>query len=54
VLRKEVQELMMLHEKIEKYIGAAIKKKYMIIRAPLCSKAKALLEEQGWNVFVSE
>jgi len=54
VLRKEAQELMTLHEEIEKYIGATIKKKYMIIRAPLCSKAKALLEEHGWKVFVSE
>ena len=54
VLRKEAQELMALHEKIEQYIGVAIKKKYMIIRAPLCSKAKALLEEHGWKVFASE
>ena len=54
VLRKEVQELMTLYEMIEKYIGAAIKKKYIIISAPLCSKAKALLEEHGWKVFVSE
>jgi hypothetical protein len=53
VLRKEVQELMALHEKLEVYVGAAIKKRYIIIRAPLCSKAKALLEENGWKVFVA-
>ena len=53
VLRKEVQELMALHEKLEAYAGAAIKKRYIIIRAPLCSKAKVLLEEQGWRVFVA-
>ena len=51
VLRKEVGELMALHEKLEKYIDSKIKKKYIIIEAPLCSKAKALLEENGWRVW---
>ena len=37
VLRKEAEELMLLHEKLEKYIDSTIKKKYMIIKAPLCS-----------------
>ena len=52
VLRKEVGELMALHEKLERYMDSKIKKKYIIIKAPLCSKAKALLEENGWRVFV--
>ena len=52
VLRKEVGELMVLHEKLERYMDSKIKKKYIIIKAPLCSKAKALLEENGWRVFV--
>ena len=52
VLRKEVGELMALHETLESYIDSKIKKKYIIIEAPLCSKAKALLEEHGWKVFV--
>ncbi len=51
VLRKEAQELMALHEKLEQYVGSAIKKKYIVIKASLCSKAKALLEEHGWKVF---
>ena len=51
VLRKEVGELMVLHEKLEKYIDSKIKKKYIIIKAPLCSKAKALLEENGWRIW---
>ena len=51
VLRKEVGELMALHEKLETYIDSNIKKKYIIIKAPLCSKAKALLEENGWRVW---
>ncbi|CAA6809923.1 MAG: Unknown protein [uncultured Sulfurovum sp.] len=51
VLQKEAVELMDLHEKLEKYIDSSIKKKYIIIKAPLCSKAKALLEEQKWKVW---
>ena len=51
VLRKEVTELMALHEKIEKLKDTKITKKYIWIEAPLCSKAKALLEENGWKVY---
>lgn len=51
VLRKEAEEIMILHEKLEKYIDSTIKKKYIIIKAPLCSKAKKLLEENGWKVW---
>ncbi len=51
VLRKEAQELMVLHDKLERYVGSAVKKKYIVIKAPLCSKAKAMLEESGWSVF---
>ncbi|RUM69666.1 MAG: hypothetical protein DSZ09_05305 [Sulfurovum sp.] len=51
VLRKEAEELMRLHEKLEKYIDSSIKKKYIIIKAPLCSKAKALLEINGWKIW---
>lgn len=51
VLRKEAEELMLLHEKVEQYIDSKVSKKYIIIKAPLCSKAKALLEERGWKVW---
>ena len=51
VLQKEAKELMALHEKLEKHIDSKINKKYIIIKAPLCSKAKALLEENGWKVW---
>jgi len=51
VLRKEAEELMVLHAKLETYIDSSIKKKYILIKAPLCSKAKALLEEKGWSVW---
>jgi hypothetical protein len=51
VLRKDVNEFMQLHEKLEKYIDSKINKKYIIIKAPLCSHAKVMLKESGWKVF---
>ena len=54
VLRKEVGELMALHEKLECYIDSKIKKRYIIVEAPLCSHAKKMLEENGWKVFVAK
>jgi len=51
VLRKEVGELMLMHKKLEAYIDSSIKKKYIRIKAPLCSKAKDLLEENDWKVW---
>ena len=54
VLRNEVTQLIALHEKLETYIDSKIKKKYIIIKAPLCSKAKALLEENSWKVWHHE
>ena len=54
VLRKEACELMLLHEKLENYIDSRVTKKYMIIKAPLCSHAKAMLEENGWRVWDEE
>ncbi|WP_373033040.1 hypothetical protein [Sulfurovum sp.] len=54
VLRKEAAELILLHEKLEKYIDSKITKKYILIKAPLCSHAKAMLEENGWKVWYEE
>jgi hypothetical protein len=54
VLRKEAGELILLHEKLESYIESSIKKRYILIKAPLCSKAKAMLEEHGWKVWNEE
>lgn len=54
VLRKEAGEFMALHEKLEKYIDSGVKKKYIVIKAPLCSKAKLLLEEHKWKVWHHE
>jgi len=49
VLRKEAGELMELHKRLEKYKDTKIRKKYIWIEAPLCSKAKALMESEGWR-----
>ena len=51
ILQKEARELMAMHTRIEDYIDSKIIKKYIIIKAPLCSKAKALLEENSWKVW---
>ena len=52
VLRKEVVEFMILHEKLECYIDSKIKKKYIIIDSPICSHAKKMLEDNSWKVFI--
>jgi hypothetical protein len=49
VLHKEANELMELHKKLEGFQDTAIKKRYIRVEAPLCSKAKALMESQGWE-----
>jgi hypothetical protein len=50
VLRKEVSEFVALHELLEKHIDSKIKKKHILIDAPLCTHAKEMLEEGGWRV----
>jgi len=51
VLRKDIAELLELHIKLERYIDSKINKKYIIIKAPLCSHAKAMLIENEWRVW---
>ena len=51
ILKKEALELMALHEKVESYVDTKIMKKYIVIKAPLCSKAKALMEDHKWKVW---
>ncbi|MDY0195186.1 MAG: hypothetical protein WC253_00615 [Sulfurovaceae bacterium] len=51
VLRKEAEELLELHSRLETNNNSKINHKYLIIQAPLCSKAKALLEELDWKVW---
>ncbi len=54
LLRKEAEELMFLHEKLEAHQDTKIFKRYIRIKAPLCSHAKALLEANGWKVWHEE
>jgi hypothetical protein len=51
IVQKEVQSYLDLHAKLEQSIDSAIKKRYIFIDAPLCSKAKALLESHQWRVW---
>lgn len=51
ILKKEVLEYRELHLKAQEHIDSNISKKYIIIYAPLCSKAKTLFEEHGWKVW---
>ncbi len=54
VLRKEVEGLIALHTTLEHYVDSAIKRRHIIICAPLCSKAKALLQEHSWVIHHKE
>jgi hypothetical protein len=49
VLRAEAEELMQLHARLEVHADTAIRKRYIGVDAPLCSKAKALMEQSGWR-----
>jgi len=51
ILQKEAKELMEFHKKLEEYNDSVIKKKYIYIQSPLCSKAKDLFEEEDWVVL---
>jgi len=53
ILQKEAKELMQLHKKLEEYNESVIKRKYIYIKAPLCSKAKALFKKEGWTLIES-
>jgi len=52
ILSKEAKELMAFHKKLELYNESKIINKYIYIQAPLCSKAKALFEEEKWVVLL--
>ena len=51
ILTKEASEIMEIHKKLEEYNDSKINKKYIFIKAPLCSKAKALFKEAKWRVW---
>ena len=51
---KDVEDIMSLHLKAEKYIDSKIKKLYVSIDASLCSKARVALVDGGWRVWHDE
>ena len=51
ILTKEALQFIELHEKLEILNDSKINKKYIYIQAPLCSKAKALMQEEKWTVW---
>ncbi len=52
VLVREAKEWLELKSMIEGYCGYAIRINIALIEAPLCSKAAALLESEGWKVLL--
>ena len=53
VLQNDVREWFELKAKIESHYGYKILQNIALVRAPLCSKAKALLEREKWKVIVA-
>jgi hypothetical protein len=51
VLHKEAEEILELHSRLEKNNNSKINQKYLLVQAPICSKAKAFLEESDWKVW---
>lgn len=52
ILTKDVEGYRQLHLQAQIYNDSKIHKKYIFIDAPLCSKAKAQLKEEGWRLFL--
>ncbi len=53
VLQSNVSIFESIVQKVSKYVGVVMRHKIIKIDAPLCSKAKALLEKSGWQVIES-
>ena len=52
VVSKDIKDYLELHQKLQEYNSSKILKKYIIIKSPICSKAKEILESNGWKVFL--
>jgi hypothetical protein len=48
---RQVEEILALALKAETHQGHCYRHKHVMIKAPLCSKAKAALEREGWKVY---
>lgn len=51
-LRKNADEIEVLFQKMVDLNGHNYKHKIALIQSPLCSKAKAQLEQYGWSVWI--
>jgi len=51
ILRKEAGEFLELQKRLQERLGARIRRNYLLYDAPLCSKAAAMLEEEGWRLI---
>ncbi len=50
VLVKDAEVFVELLERLKSLKGVNIKRKFLILKAPICSKALRFLEEEGWIV----
>jgi len=51
-LQKDVSELEKLFEKLVQYKGHNYKKKILVYKMPMCSKAQNLLKELKWTLLI--
>ena len=51
-IRKNAEDLLVLCEKLAQFEEHNFKKKELLIKSPLCSKAKKFLRENKWSVRV--
>lgn len=51
-LRKNGNDLEELFESLKSFKEHNFKRKYLLISSPLCSKAKAMLEDLNWRVKI--
>ncbi len=52
-VRKDARDLLAIHEALQKSANSKIVKRIIIIKSPLCSKAKDELKDEKWKVYVA-
>ena len=51
-IRKSAEDLIDLSNNLSSFVGHNFKVKELLIKSPICSKAKEFLKENGWSVRV--
>lgn len=51
-IRKNADDLMTLCDKLSSNVDHNFKRKVLLVSSPLCSKAKAYLEDNKWSVYI--